>query len=80
MHLPRKRDVPELNKPGPYAACAIDFDKDLNESAGWKPFNRGDRWGGRIRHFFLQTWNSTEFNGKTIVFKVRTGRKATGIH
>jgi len=50
--------------------------KNIDESL-WQPFMKGDRWGGKDKHY----WFSTTFevpeklDGKTIVLEVSTGRE-----
>ncbi|NSW92360.1 MAG: alpha-mannosidase [Firmicutes bacterium] len=71
---PEKRNIPKFKmKPGPYSARNIDFD----DSEGWVEFNPGDRWGERDKSFlfFTNVEIPKEFDGKTVVLEVKTGRE-----
>ncbi|MDP4087731.1 MAG: alpha-mannosidase [Bacillota bacterium] len=50
----------------------------LKESSEtWEPFKKGERWGGRDRHFWFKTRVRIPqaFEGKTVVYEVATGRE-----
>lgn len=49
---------------------------DLDTSQ-WNSFYYGNRWGGRDKHYWFRTSivMPKEFEGKTVVFEVRTGRE-----
>jgi alpha-mannosidase len=74
----KTRSVREIKiKPGPYGACDIDFDNDFNYPGDWIPFNNEDRWGKKDKSFLFFTTVEIpeEFNGRTVIFRVRTGRE-----
>lgn len=47
------------------------------EGKDWNIFKRGDRWGGKDKHFWFKTQIviPENFEGKTVVYKVSTGRE-----
>lgn len=47
------------------------------ETENWDTFKKGDRWGGRDRHFWFKTKIQLpeNFQGKTVVYEVSTGRE-----
>lgn len=48
------------------------------DPSGWKDFGPEDRWGGKDRHYWFKTEVTIpeKFDGRTVVYEVRTGREA----
>lgn len=47
------------------------------DTSGWEPFVPDNRWGGKNRHFWFRTEVTMpeRFEGKKVVFEVKTGRE-----
>lgn len=73
IYYDRKSITQYKMKPGPYNG----YDIDLNDPEGWVEFKSCKRWGEKDKSFLFSTDVKIpeEFDGKTVVFRVKTGRE-----
>ncbi len=60
-----------------FIQCGYDCHVLPDADADWKNFEPGDRWGGQDKHGWFKTREVVpgSFNGKKLVFEVKTGRE-----